>query len=237
MLYDTGPGNGLMGAEGWDTVSATIQPAIAERAIPLDLVVVSHADLDHAGGLMTVQNIWPQTSFAASLPQPRSGIHACQAGTKRVEGRITLHTLHPAEGLPYLGNDSSCVISMTTPQFSLLLTGDISKSVENRLVMEGVSEHRLMTVAHHGSASSSTSEFIHVLQPEWALVSAEANNRFNFPRPEVMQRFAAAGKQVVNSADCGGIRLVSKNSGVIEVQSARRQRNAIWRFKAGDFCP
>lgn len=237
MLYDSGPGNGLEGEQGWDTVKSTIAPAIAHRGLPPDLMVVSHADLDHAGGLSALQLDWPGAELLASLPQPRPGIQPCTVGPQRATSRLKIEILHPAQGLPYLGNDSSCVISIKADEFSLLLTGDISKSVENRLVMQSVSQHHLMTVAHHGSASSSTQEFIQTLQPKLALLSAEANNRFDFPRPEVLQRFALQGTNVLNTADCGGIRLTSQPAHSVVVETARKQRDAIWRFKAGDFCP
>jgi competence protein ComEC len=237
MLYDTGPGNGLQRNDRWDTVNNTIEPAIAHRGIPPDLIVVSHADLDHAGGLASLQTNWPDTAIMGSFPNAQRGIMPCRSGQPWSEGIIRLQVLHPAEGLPYLGNDSSCVISMQAPGFSLLLTGDISKSVENRLGMQAVPEHHLMTVAHHGSAGSSSSAFIKAVRPQIALISAEANNRFGFPRIEVMQLLMSEGIQALNTADCGGIRITSLAGQANRVQSARQQRDAIWRFKADDICP
>lgn len=237
MLYDTGPGNGLKGEQGWDTVGSAIQPAIVRRTIAPNLIVTSHADLDHSGGLNSLQLDWPEAEFLASLPQLRAGIQPCLAGQKWAASTLQIEALHPAQGLPYLGNDSSCVISIKATEFSLLLTGDISKAVENRLVLQSVSQHGLMTVAHHGSAGSSSKKFIQALQPKLALLSAEANNRFNFPRAEVLQRFASERTGVLNTADCGGIRLTSEAARAIKVETARQQRDAIWRFKAGDFCP
>jgi len=237
MVYDTGPGNGLQDGAGWDTVKGSIQPAIARRIITPDLIVASHADLDHAGGLNSLRNIWPEASVTASFLQPIVGVQPCLAGDLWGVAGLTFRVLHPAAGLPYLGNDSSCVISVNSPGFSLLLTGDISKVVESRLVMQSVSIHQFMSVPHHGSASSSTRQFIAAVRPQLALNSAASNNRFDFPRPEVIERFNKAGVNVLNTAGCGGLRIISTSITGFEVRSARVHRDAIWRFKADDFCP
>lgn len=237
MVYDTGPGNGLQDAAAWDTVKGSIQPAIARRTIAPDLIVASHADLDHAGGLDSLRNIWPQATVTASLPQTTVGVQPCLAGDLWGAGEMSLRVLHPAAGLPYLGNDSSCVISVNSPGFSLLLTGDISKAVESRLVLESVSNHQFMSVPHHGSASSSTRQFIETVHPQLALNSAASNNRFDFPRPEVLQRFDKVGINVLNTAGCGGLRITSTSNADFQVRSARVHRDAIWRFKADDICP
>ncbi len=173
----------------------------------------------------------------ASLAQPRIGVQPCQAGDLWGSRSLSFQVLHPAVGLPYLGNDSSCVISATGPGFSLLLTGDISKAVERRLVMQALTTHQIMAIPHHGSASSSSQQFIETVQPELALNSAAINNRFDFPRIEVVQRFSNAGINILNTADCGGLRITSTATADLNVQSARVQRDAIWRFKADDFCP
>lgn len=237
MVYDTGPGNGLQNEANRDAVRRSIQPAIARRGIPPDLIVASHADLDHAGGLNSLRDIWPEAAVMASLPQARRGVQPCLAGHSSGSGGLRFEVLHPAVGLPYLGNDSSCVVSAAAPGFSMLLTGDISKAVERRLVMQSLKPHQLMSVPHHGSASSSSQQLIDAVHPELALNSAAHNNRFDFPRVEVMRRFSNAGIDVLNTANCGGLRITSTVTGGLNVQSARVQRAAIWRFEADGFCP
>lgn len=237
LVYDTGPGSGLPGGPSRDTVKGTIQPAIAHRAVAPDLMVVSHADLDHVGGLDSLRKLWPSTAVMASLPQPIKGITACQAGLTWQADGLEFKILHPTIGLPYLGNDSSCVLSIRGEGAGLLLSGDISKAVEQRLVSQSLASHQLLTVSHHGSASSSTPSFIAAVQPALALNSAAINNRFDFPREEVKKRFNFAGITVLNTADCGGLRISSSPTSELEVTSARKQRDAIWRFKASDFCP
>jgi len=221
LLYDTGPG---------------IEPMIAARAQTPDLIVTSHADLDHAGGLNRLQKIYPQSQFLASLPKRRTGIQQCKAPATWSAGGLKFEILHPSAGLPYLGNDSSCVISVHGQGLELLLSGDISKLVEQRLVNEGLETHTILSVPHHGSSTSSSAVLIKAVDPELALVSAAANNRFKFPRADVIKRYEQAKVRVVNTADCGGIKITTDTYGAFRVVSARVGRKAIWRWPADSDC-
>ena len=237
LLYDTGPGNGLADEDGWDMVTGTIQPMIAARGQIPDLIVASHADLDHAGGLDRLQTIYPQSEFMASLRDTRDGIRQCRAPAAWSTGGMRFKILHPSAGLPYLGNDSSCVISVRSQGLSLLLSGDISKQVEQRLVNDGLGMHAILSVPHHGSSTSSSGALIKAIDPELAVISAAASNRFGFPRADVIKRYEQAKVRVVNTADCGGIRITTDSHGTFEVDSARVSRNTIWRWEASSDCP
>jgi len=237
LLYDTGPGNGLAGEDGWNMVAGTIQPMIAARGQIPDLIVASHADLDHAGGLDRLQTIYPQSEFMATLPDKRDGIRQCRAPAAWSAGGMRFTILHPSAGLPYLGNDSSCVISVQNQGLSLLLSGDVSKQIEQRLVNEGLGVHAILSVPHHGSSTSSSHRLIEAVDPELAVISAAANNRFDFPRADVVERYRQAHVRIANTADCGGIRVMTDASGVFKVVSARASRKAIWRWPADLSCP
>jgi len=236
LLYDTGPGNGLTNEDGWNMVDGTIEPMIAARGHTPDLIVTSHADLDHAGGLNRLQKIYPQSQFLASLPKKRTGIQQCKAPATWLAGGMKFEVLHPSAGLPYLGNDSSCVISVRGQGLDLLLSGDISKQVEQRLVNEGLGTHAILSVPHHGSSTSSSSVLIKTVDPDLALISAASNNRFNFPRADVIMRYEQAKVRIVNTADCGGIRITTDTYGAFRVVSARVSRKAIWRWAADSDC-
>lgn len=237
LLYDTGPGNGLAGEEGWDMVAGTILPMIAASGKRPDLIVASHADLDHAGGLKRLQTIFPEARYLANSPFTRAGTRPCLAPARWFAGGLDFRVLHPSRGLPYLGNDSSCVISANGSGLSLLLSGDISRAVEQRLVHAGLAAHTLLTVPHHGSATSSSAALLATLQPSLALISAAANNRFGFPRPEVLQRYRNAKVETLNTAQCGGIQIRVKADSSFVVRSARKWRKAIWRWPAEEGCP
>lgn len=237
MVYDTGPGNGQEGEAGLDMVTGTIEPMIRAVGRKPGLIVASHADLDHAGGLRRLMSLYPDAGYLASLPVKRAGVRACSAPRTWMMDDLQLRVLHPSTGLPYLGNDSSCVISVNGPGLSLLLSGDISRVVEQRLADQGLESHAILSVPHHGSSTSSSQALIDAVQPDWALISTASGNRFDFPRADVIERYSEARAHVLNTAQCGGIRIITDVAGGFRIQSARTGRNAIWRWPAGRQCP
>lgn len=237
MVYDTGPGNGLAGEAGWDMVKGTIQPMIEAMGRRPDLIVASHGDLDHAGGLERLRSIYPESGYLASLPVKQNGIRACRSPAAWRGESLNLEVLHPSEGLPYLGNDSSCVISVNGPGLSLLLGGDIGQAVERRLVANGLGHHTLMTAPHHGSSTSSSQALIDAVQAEWVLISSGSGNRFGFPRADVLKRYSDANIPILNTAKCGGIRITGDSKGGLVLESARVSRKSIWRWPADGVCP
>jgi len=237
MVYDTGPGNGLAGDSGWDMVAGTIQPMIKSSGLVPDLVVASNADIDHAGGLDRLHAMYPHAQYLASLPRKRAGIRDCRAPDAWMTENLNFRILHPSLGLPYLGNDSSCVISVMGPGLSLLLSGDISRVVEQRLVETGLEHHAILSAPHHGSSTSSSQVLIDSLKPSWVLISAGINNRFGFPRADVLERYAKAHIPTLNTAQCGGIRITTDVTGGFRMESARVKRKTIWRWPAVTECP
>jgi len=237
LIYDTGPGNGLAGEDRVDMVEGTIRPMVEAAGRPPDLIVASHADLDHAGGFDSLMSRYPGARYLASLPQPRPGVDRCVAPGHWDWDGMRYEILHPSAGLPYLGNDSSCVLSIRGAGTSLLLTGDISHTVERRLAGRGLAAHAVLVAPHHGSSTSSSQALIDAARPGWAIISAASGNRFGFPRADVLGRFAASRVTALNTARCGGIRMSVAPRGEPVVQSARVAREAIWRWPAGGECP
>jgi competence protein ComEC len=129
------------------------------------------------------------------------------------------------------------VISINAHDFSILLSGDISRVVEQRLVNRGLGQHTILTAPHHGSSTSSSKTLIDAVNPSLALISAATNNRFGFPRADVLQRYANAGIPTLNTASCGGIRVTNDDNGEFRMESARIRQRAIWRWPGGVDCP
>jgi competence protein ComEC len=234
LLYDSGPGDG----GDRNLVTGVIAPALA-RVGPDSpgQVIISHADLDHAGGLRSLLERYPDADYRANLGSRRDGLNRCTTPERWNWPGVSLAVLHPSPGLPYLGNDSSCVISLDSAGGRVLLSGDISDTIESRLVSAGISPHKLLLVPHHGSKTSSSRAFIERLQPEVAIATASLGNRFDFPRPEIRRRYEARGIRFWSTGDCGALRVVLDPDGSMHASSARRQRNRIWRWPAAENCP
>lgn len=234
LLYDSGPGDGA----GRDMVASAIVPAINRSgARAPDRIVISHGDQDHAGGLGSLRARYPGAAFNANLSRAAEGTQGCHApgGWRWQETGFTV--LHPTRALPYLANDSSCVILVEAPGGSVLLSGDISAAVEARLLLEGLPRSRLLLVPHHGSRTSSSPAFLAALEPSVAIATASLGNRFGFPRQEVRHRYAEAQIPFWSTGECGAMRVLILGSGQLEVSSARLARPAIWRWPAASGCP
>jgi len=229
LLYDSGPGDGA----GRNLVSSAIAPALG-TGTP-DRVVISHADLDHSGGLEDLSIRYPAADFRLNGPDGSGA--SCRTGWSWDWAGTTFRALHPSPGLPYLGNDSSCVLSVRGPGGRVLLAGDVSAPIEQRLLDEGLEAHEVLLVPHHGSQSSSSAPFIRRVAPRVAIATAALGNRFGFPREAVRERYRRAGIPLLTTGDCGGLRVVLQGGEVRDIASARRQRKRIWRWPAAGHCP
>lgn len=223
LLYDTGPR-----LAGWDAGERIVVPALRALGIrQLDWIVVSHADADHAGGLEAVRRAYPQ---ARVLGSGIASAQPCRAGEQLTVGETRLSLLHPPAQMPYLGNESSCVLHLESAGGSLLLTGDIGTLVEGRLVRERAASLRaqVVLVPHHGSRRASSPAFITATQASHALVSAAPGNPFGHPAPEVVARWRSVGAEVHATA-CGMIELQFTAGGGWTARAARLAHPRVWR--------
>jgi competence protein ComEC len=93
-------------------------------------------------------------------------------------------------------------------EVSLLLTGDIGRSVERaRLSNIAPAGIRIVKVPHHGSLTSSSVEFVRALAPTIAVVSAGRGNHFGHPVPEVLQRYQDVGAEIFRTDRDGAVML------------------------------
>ena len=178
--------------------------------------------------------------LARILANTRSGSHArskCTTLDSWADGAAIFEVLHPSPFLPYLGNKSSCVISVSAMGASILLPGDIGATVESRLVQDGLPRHDILLAPHHGSRTSSTGYFLDALQPEWVLIPAGAGNRFGFPHRETLERYRSRGIKAVSVSDCGALRLRLRRGEQPRIESARVRRDSVWRWPAPGHCP
>lgn len=234
MLVDTGPG--LPGT--WDLFDAVLEPAVTARGRLPDTVLVSHGDLDHAGALARLRERWPSMHVLGNAgPRQDPQMAACHDQRYWRWDGVRFTVLHPGRWLPYLGNDSSCVLAATGAGGRLLLPGDIGHRVEQRLVSREPGHFRVLVAPHHGSRRSTTSALLRWAAPEVVLSATGIANRFGFPHPEVAGRVEAEGAVLLDTAACGAIRATMAKDGQLELSSARRHRAAPWRWPANASCP
>jgi competence protein ComEC len=234
LLYDTGPGDGA----GRDHVSSAVAPLLTGlgKSAP-DLLVISHGDLDHSGGLHSFRLRYPATPILGSVLGSDAPVTACRGGHRWRWDGFSFRVLHPSPGLPYLRNNSSCVLGITNGTAGFLLAGDVDSSVEQRLLLEGLGRYAVMLAPHHGSESSSSPQFLERIAPAAAIATASLGNRFGFPREAVRARYQARGIPLWATGECGGLRIRIDSRGRVTAASARNERKRIWRWPAAEICP
>ncbi len=226
LLYDTGPAL----PEGFDAGERVVVPALHALARPrLDAVVVSHGDSDHAGGLEAVRRAFVPARLLAPAGSPVAGAEACLAGQGWTWDGVRFRFLHPGDGFPYLGNESSCVLRVETAGGALLFTGDIGEVIEARLLRSAAADLRaeVVVVPHHGSGGASTPGLVAATGTRLALLSTGHGNRFGHPRPAVVQRWQRAGAETLDTAASGAVRVWLGPRG-LQVRERRRWRPHLW---------
>jgi competence protein ComEC len=223
VLYDAGPAYGPQADSGERVVLPALRGAGLER---LDLMVLSHEDLDHIGGALSVLEAMPVEALASSLP-PGHALQAlaalrrrCAAGEAWEWDGVRFAFLHPATAVPSSRrNDMSCVLRISAAKGSILLTGDIERAAETAMVARygSLLKSDVLLMPHHGSRTSSSEPFISAVAPRWALVAAGYRNRFNHPSAEVLERYRAAGAHVWRTDRHGAIHVVLSEQKVVVI--------------------
>jgi competence protein ComEC len=126
---------------------------------------------------------------------------------------VAFTVLHPTADDPGSDNERSCVLRVSTGARGVLIPGDIEHGAEARLVRRlGPALHAEVLVApHHGSKTSSTPGFVAAVSPRYVVFSAGYRNRWprfkwDLPAPEVRERYANRGAEMLSTAEAGAIR-------------------------------
>jgi competence protein ComEC len=233
LLFDAGP----TFSSGFDTGADIVLPALAAGGRRgLDMLLVSHADNDHAGGAPAIAAAFPDAVVlagpdvaGADLVDMRSDV--CALGQSWQWDGVRFAVLHPAPAFPARGNDSSCVLKVETEGGALLLTGDIEQRGEAALAGAALAAD-VVVVPHHGSATSSSPALVAATGARYAVVSAGWANRWGFPRADVRARWSAAGAAVVVTGDAGAIHVALGRYGVV-VHAERDGRHRYWHALPG----
>ncbi|GLQ95288.1 DNA internalization-related competence protein ComEC/Rec2 [Dyella acidisoli] len=230
LVYDTG----ARYPSEYDLGSAVVIPSLYALGIDrLDVLMVSHADNDHAGGAPAVAAAFPGALRYSGEPERMHiPMNPCVAGQQWEWDGVRFRVLNPvASASNASANDHSCVLLVEGHAGRLLLTGDIAMDTEPHVAAAlGPGPKPVLQVPHHGSNGSSSADFIAASKPELAIVSAGWRNRFGHPRPEVMQRYAAAGVPVFNTAVDGAVQIDFPAAGPAEVTARwRLLQRRYWR--------
>lgn len=204
LVFDTG----ARYSPHFNTGSAVVAPFLQNRGTDrIDTLIVSHSDNDHIGGVnglkqqITIDKTL--TSDLQALPDAR----ACRAGQNWRWDGVRFELLLPFADQSGSDNNRSCVLKVTSADFSVLLPGDIEKDSEFRLLRRYGDNLNsdVLVVPHHGSATSSGKAFITAVDPVYSLFPVGYRNRYNFPKAGVIARYQNHGSVIMRSDQDGAL--------------------------------
>lgn len=192
-----------------DTGGASFENKIAEKYLfpnlklrgvsTIDGIFISHFDEDHAGNLnKTLKNYRVKNVFVNHLPKDKSILENAEKYSNIIQlskrDRVKLFKDTSMEVLldnkdRSDENDKSMVLFLNHKGFKTLFTGDISAEVESQVDRE----INLLKVAHHGSKTSTSEEFLEKTKPVFAMISAGYENSYGHPHKEVLKNLEKHG--------------------------------------------
>ncbi len=205
LLYDAGPRFG-----DFDTGERIVLSSLrALNVRHLDLMLLSHADNDHAGGALAIKAGMPVRRVISGEPQRLAdapGADACESGQSWQWNEVTFRLWQWERASS--GNQLSCVLQIEAAGERLLLTGDIDVQAERALMQADfpLASHWLLA-PHHGSRTSSSQAFIDAVAAQHVLITRSRHNAFGHPHPQVLERYRAAGVEVHDTALDGALHL------------------------------
>jgi competence protein ComEC len=218
----------------------------SRRIQAIDYVVLTHDHWDHFGGLESVFENFRVKEFWMG-PDPadrkmdwlrekaaRAGARTVrvQAGSRHViDGAEVLVLSPPADWAPHrVSNNDSVVLRLNFGGRRILLPGDAGARVERRLAGEGLPiSSDVLKVAHHGSRTSTTPEFLRGVAPRFGIISVGAFGRFGHPSQSVIEALRSAGVRTYR-ADQDGTVTISTDGNRIEFTTFRNAQRSWPRF-------
>jgi competence protein ComEC len=184
----------------------------------IDYLVLSHPHLDHYGGLEELLSGFKVKAIFISSDRdwdgvlgtvPENRFYVLQKGAAIHFGPdLRGDILHPPDKLLLNTgsdtNNNSLVFRLQYKGFSLLFAGDIEASAEQVLPVESL-KSTVLKVAHHGSPTSTTSDFLQKVQPQYAIISKGSRGNSS----EVEARLVASGAVVLSTEKNGAIRITT----------------------------
>jgi len=230
MLYDTGPKT----SPESDAGERNVLPFLRGRGIQyIDRLAISHKDTDHVGGGLSLLKSIQFGDLLGTLPEwhflltrtKELGMPAlpCQAGQAWVWDGVLFKVWHPGPEMTFASmhhsgkpNALSCVIEVRNQGFSFWLTGDVERGGEALISSEYKASEEvasILLIPHHGSATSSSPDFLDAIQPRWAVVQAGYRNRYRHPNQRVVQRYVERRIPIFETVQTGAQIWEFKNGG------------------------
>jgi len=221
IIYDVGASY----PSGFNMADSVLLPILQARGFSkVDLVFISHGDNDHGGSL-------PQLLEGIQVTQVLTNQDSCQQDLDMDWQGLSIKALWPDNALKYNDNNGSCVIKISDQYHSILLPGDIDKSIEKQLLdlYPELLQANILLAPHHGSNTSSSSEFIETVGAQYVIFSQGFMNRWDFPRQEVIDRYQALNPTLFSTSSSGQVSFYVENNSLAPL-TVKTFRNDIYPY-------
>lgn len=225
LLYDTGPAFG-----DFNVADRIVIPAIKRMGInTLDAVIVSHADIDHAGGVTAILDELVVKQVIGGEPNLLldKNKQPCHSGTRWFWDGVTFSLWQWPRAMN--GNEASCVLLIEANGERLLLTGDISKRAEHDWAeTQKIKPIHWLVASHHGSRFASSEHFLNQITPSHVIFSRGWLNSFGHPHQQTLLRYRQRGVIIWDTARDGALQI---NLGTYSSAKKQRDKMHFWQKK------
>ena len=241
ILIDGG-GSSEFSKSNFNVGKSVLMPYLLDRQIAvIDYVIFSHMDSDHAQGLlyimenMKVKNAIIGKQYESSgnyekfikiAKERKINVKVVEVGSKiNVGSGVYFNVLWPSSSNMISENainNNSLVCKLVYKNFSMLFTGDIEEVAEKEILKfyknnPKVLEAKVLKVAHHGSKTSSSVEFLNVVKPKFALIGVGKNNNFGHPAEITLEKLRGVNCKVYRTDEAGEIEIRSNGMEIFEM--------------------
>ena len=208
---------------GNNNKGTTVQLYLKKQGVEsLDYVIGTHPDADHIGGLDVI--VYKYNCDTVIMPDYEKDTKTYQELVDVIHDK-NMKITYPVVGEQYaLGeakftiiapnsnsyggnaNDYSVAILLEYGKNRFLFTGDAEEASETEMLSNGIElSADVYKVAHHGSRSASTQEFLNAVRPKYAVISCGEGNSYGHPHAEVLNRLRSMGVEVFRTDEQGSI--------------------------------
>lgn len=220
----------------------TLLPYLLNRKIlSIDYWIISHYDSDHVDAFLYVlekikvkqiiigkqfEESKNYKKFIEIIKNKKTKVKVMQINEKiNIEKNIYFNVIWPDEKNVIEENNlnnNSLVLKLNYKNFSMIFTGDIEKEAEQKIlknVNNKILNSTILKVAHHGSKTSSTEEFIKKVNPKIALIGVSKKNKFGHPSEQTIKLLQSINCKIYRTDEMGEITLKVNSNGKIRVKT------------------
>jgi len=251
LVYDAGAKWGRK----TDAAKVALLPYLrAQQIKQIDDLMISHSDIDHAGGTLSIlETVSVKRQFSGQPDkvnqmligeidnkstrtlQTFPDFKQCIVGQQWVYDEVVFEVISPEQqdGLDknLSDNDLSCVLKVSNSRAQIMIMGDVGQSKERQILANSnlsLSHFKseLLIAGHHGSRYSTSNSWLQAVQPKMVIFSSGYGNRFNFPNTDVLQRIKQVNADIDwwNTACSGAVIFYLDESGIKMVNESRKSQ-------------